>query len=87
MILNLGLSYSWVDINFAALKFPTIMRIDYVRWYQSEGSEMVTCDPPGYETTQFIADHPRAYQNPNFTTWEGTGYAWPKNTLMHGCEA
>lgn len=67
MIMNLGISNNWVDINWAALKFPTIMRIDYVRWYQPEGDESVTCDPPGYETTQYIADHPEAYNNPNYT--------------------
>jgi len=67
MILNLGISNNWVDINWAKLVFPTVMRVDYVRWYQKEGEEMVTCDPPGYETTQYIADHPEAYQNPNYT--------------------
>ena len=46
---------------------------------------MVTCDPPGFETTQYIRDHPVAYNNPNFTHWADAGYDWPKNTLMHGC--
>ncbi|KAK3661247.1 beta-glucan synthesis-associated protein [Elasticomyces elasticus] len=87
MNLNLGFSHSWVDVQFDQLKFPTIMRIDYVRWYQKEGDEMVTCDPPGYETTQYIADHPLAYQNPNVTTWEQAGYTRPKNSLMDGCKA
>lgn len=67
LVMNLGISHSWVDINFAALKFPTIMRIDYVRWYQKEGEELVTCDPPGYETTEYIKKHPEAYNNPNYT--------------------
>ena len=67
MILNLGFSNSWVAIDFANLKFPTVMRVDYVRLYQKEGEEMVTCDPPGYETTDYIANHMDAYTNPNFT--------------------
>jgi len=58
-----------------------------VRWYQKEGEEMVTCDPPGYETTEYIRDHPAAYNNVNYTHWEDAGYSWPKNTLMNGCSA
>lgn len=85
MILNLGLSHNWVDIDFAALRFPTVLRLDYVRWYQRKGYEMVTCDPPGYETTEYIRRHPEAYQNPNVTLWEHAGYSWPRNTLMHKC--
>ncbi|KAK1092071.1 beta-glucan synthesis-associated protein [Friedmanniomyces endolithicus] len=87
MNLNLGFSHSWVDVEFAQLRFPTILRIDYVRWYQRAGEETVTCDPVGYETTAYIASHPLAYQNPNMTTWEGAGYAWPRNALMDGCQA
>ena len=67
MIMNLGMSNNWVAIDWDAAKFPTVMRIDYVRWYQKEGQEMVTCDPPGYETTEYIAKHPEAYNNPNYT--------------------
>ncbi|KAK3707167.1 beta-glucan synthesis-associated protein [Vermiconidia calcicola] len=85
MIMNLGISHSWVDVQFQDLRFPTIMRIDYVRWYQREQDRMVTCDPPGYETTEYIAKHPAAYRNSNFTTWEDTGYSWPRNTLVDGC--
>ncbi|KZF23475.1 glycoside hydrolase family 16 protein [Xylona heveae TC161] len=85
IILNLGISNSWTWIDWARLTFPTVMRIDYVRWYQPEGEEVVTCDPPGYETTEYISNHPLAYNNPNLTQWNETGYSWPKNSLMHGC--
>ena len=64
------------------------MSIDYVRIYQpkdDKGVYSVTCDPPGYGTTQYIADHPIAYLQPNFTHWSDTGYEWPPNTLM-GCD-
>ena len=67
IILNLGFSTSWTQIDYAQLVFPTMMRIDYVRWYQPAGSSSVTCDPPGYETTEYIAKHPKAYNNPNLT--------------------
>ncbi|KAK3671633.1 beta-glucan synthesis-associated protein [Recurvomyces mirabilis] len=87
MVINLGFSNSWVNIDWPNLKFPTVMRVDYVRWYQKEGEEMVTCDPPGYETTQYIRDHPEPYNNPNLTHWADAGYSRPKNSLMDGCKA
>ncbi|KAB2104598.1 Beta-glucan synthesis-associated protein [Alternaria gaisen] len=67
LILNMGLSNSWTWIDWKNLVFPTTIRFDYVRWYQKKGEEMVTCDPPGFETTDYIKKHPRAYNNPNFT--------------------
>lgn len=67
MILNLGISENWVAINWSAVSVPAIMRIDYVRIYQREGEQSVTCDPPGFETTEYIKNHPEAYNNPNYT--------------------
>jgi beta-glucanase (GH16 family) len=67
LILNLGISNAWTFIDWSSMKFPATMRIDYVRWYQKKGETMVTCDPPGFETTQYIKDHINAYTNPNFT--------------------
>ncbi|KAH8804769.1 beta-glucan synthesis-associated protein-domain-containing protein [Xylogone sp. PMI_703] len=87
IILNLGISNSWSQVLFDQLKFPTIMHVDYVRIYQHPDQEMLTCDPPGYPTTEYIARHPNAYNNPNLTSWAETGFPWPKNTLMNGCKA
>ncbi|KAI4133760.1 MAG: hypothetical protein LQ347_002087 [Umbilicaria vellea] len=67
IILNLGFSTAWSQIDYKNLKFPSMMHVDYVRWYQASGSSSVTCDPPGYETTEYIAKHPKAYNNPNMT--------------------
>jgi beta-glucanase (GH16 family) len=67
VILNLGISNSWTWIDFDNLKFPTVMRVDYLRWYQKKGETMVTCDPPGFETTKYIKKHINAYTNPNLT--------------------
>lgn len=67
MVLNLGISNSWTGITWAGVKMPTVMHIDYVRWYQDPDKVTVTCDPEGYETTEYIANHPAAYMNPNFT--------------------
>ncbi|KAF2771991.1 beta-glucan synthesis-associated [Teratosphaeria nubilosa] len=87
IIMNLGFSTSWVSVDWGKLVFPTVMRVDHVRWYQKEGEETVTCDPPGFETTEYIANHPEPYNNPNLTRWWETPYKWPKNTLMNGCSA
>ena len=67
MVLNLGMSGAWGEVNLANLKFPTIMHIDYVRIYQKPGQTSITCDPPGYPTTEWIANHGEAYNNPNLT--------------------
>lgn len=67
MILNLGYSASWTQIDAPLLRFPTVMHVDYVRIYQKKGEESVTCDPPGYPTTEYIENHPIAYKNPNLT--------------------
>ncbi|BFZ64405.1 beta-glucan synthesis-associated protein [Saitoella coloradoensis] len=83
LIANLGLSNSFTYIDWLALDeqgFPFVMKIDYIRVYQDE--ESVTCDPPGYETTQYIADHEAAYTNPNYTNWAAAGYDWPQNTYV-----
>ena len=85
MILNLGISENWVAINWTAVKFPAIMRVDYVRIYQKEGEESVTCDPPGYETTEYIKNHPEAYNNPNYTVSKERvlGSRQHTDSLMH----
>jgi beta-glucanase (GH16 family) len=67
MVLNLGMSGAWGEVQMANLLFPTTMHIDYVRIYQKPGEENITCDPPAYPTTEYIANHMEAYTNPNLT--------------------
>ncbi|TVY55810.1 Beta-glucan synthesis-associated protein KRE6 [Lachnellula suecica] len=89
LIMNFGMSNSFATVflpNLAEL-MPATMRFDYVRIYQPEGSESVTCDPDGYPTTSYIAEHPEPYNNQNLTLWSDTNYTWPKNTLVDGCKA
>ncbi|KAL3458242.1 putative beta-1,6 glucan synthetase [Aspergillus heterothallicus] len=86
IVMNLGMAWSFAPINTGIEKhMPAYMRFDYIRIYQDPDDVSVTCDPPGYETTEYIAKHPNAYQNVNKTTWSDAGYDWPKNSLMHGC--
>jgi len=80
IILNLGFSQAWTEIDWAHLKFPTTMHVDYVRWYQKAGEYSVTCDPPGYETTEYIKKHPKAYYNNNLTVRHSSLQMWQGNT-------
>jgi beta-glucanase (GH16 family) len=60
IIANFGMSNSFAQIflpNLAEM-LPATMKFDYIRIYQEEGSESVTCDPVGYPTTEYIANHP-----------------------------
>ena len=85
IVLNVGFSTAWTGIQMDQLRFPTTMYVDYVRIYQLEGQESITCDPPGYETTDYIKKHPDAYHNSNLTLWSETRYPWPKNKMNSDC--
>jgi beta-glucan synthesis-associated protein KRE6 len=71
IILNFGMSQGFAPLNLTGLAplLPATMRFDYVRIYQDPNNEMVSCDPPGYESTGYIAEHMDVYQNPNKTLW------------------
>jgi len=88
LILNFGMSNGFAALNLTGLAplMPATMRVDYVRIYQDEDNPLVTCDPPGYPTTKYIAEHPEPYNNPNLTLWSQTGYEWPKNSFVDGCK-
>jgi beta-glucanase (GH16 family) len=88
VIVNFGMSNSFAFINIDRITrlLPATMRIDYIRIYQDEGDEIVTCDPPGYPTTEYIRNHPEPYANPNLTHWDQAKYDWPKNSFMHDCK-
>ena len=70
-IINFGMSNGFSALNLTGIAplLPATMRIDNIRIYQDPGAESVTCDPPGYETTAYIAQHYDAYTNPNLTLW------------------
>lgn len=70
IVANFGMSKGFSAINATITDLmPATMRMDYIRLFQKEGSESLTCDPPGYETTQYIADHPKAYLDWEATSW------------------
>lgn len=45
LILNLGMSPAFQTLQFNKLKFPGVLRIDYVRVWQEQGKVDVSCDP------------------------------------------
>lgn len=78
IIANSGMSNSFAAIEVETIeaelkKAPYVMRLDFIRIYQDEGQEndddFMTCDPPGYPTTEYIRKHPEPYANPNLTDW------------------
>ena len=71
LVMNFGMSASFALLNLTGLAplMPATMRFDYVRIYQDPSAHSVTCDPPGMETTDYIAQHASAYTNPNKTLW------------------
>ncbi|RKP32454.1 beta-glucan synthesis-associated [Metschnikowia bicuspidata] len=85
IIMNLGISNSWVYIDWHALHFPFSMRVNYVRIYQPPNAISMTCDPPGAPTTEYIDSHLAAYMNVNFTSWEKAGYKFPRNRIVNKC--
>lgn len=85
IILNLGLSENFGDIDYANLEFPTHMLIDWVRVYQHPDRINIGCDPPGFPTNNYIERYIEAYTNPNITTWEQYGQAPIKNRLVDDC--
>lgn len=85
LVFNLGLLHLWNYIDWARLQFPVHLDMDYVRVYQREGHELVTCDPKHHPTTQYIKRHWRAYYDTNLTRWEDAGYVRPRNRLTSKC--
>lgn len=62
VILNLGISKNFGDVDFDELVFPAIMYVDWVRVYQPEGSINLGCDPKNRPTAEYIEHFKEAYQ-------------------------
>ena len=69
IVANLGMSNGFSSINMTGIGelLPATMSFDYIRIYQDDNNPIVSCDPPGYPTTDYIANHAELYQNPNIT--------------------
>lgn len=54
IIINLGMSKNFGNIDFDHLVFPNHMRVDYIRVYQDMQNINVGCNPPGFPTEDYI---------------------------------
>ncbi|PAV22081.1 beta-glucan synthesis-associated [Pyrrhoderma noxium] len=70
ILVNLGMSTNFGDVDLDHLTFPTTMSVDYVRVYQDPNNKNVGCDPQDFPTQSYINQYIEAYSNPNLTTWE-----------------
>lgn len=79
--MNFGMSNNFQTVDFAHLKWPNQMLIDYVRvWQRPEGR--LGCDPADHPTSKYIQDHLEVYHNPNLTTWAAAGYSMPVSSSL-----
>jgi len=90
IIMNLGISRNFAQIQFDQLVFPSQMKVDYVRIYQSPGNRRVGCDPSDHPTAAYINKYSEAYTNTNLTTFASTmagsyNQQVPKNKLVDQC--
>ena len=54
MIVNLGMSKNFGDVDFSHLPLPTKMEVDYIRVYQKSDTINIGCDPVGFPTASYI---------------------------------
>ncbi|KAI0920890.1 hypothetical protein AcW2_006028 [Taiwanofungus camphoratus] len=86
IIMNLGMSYNFGQIDLGSMPFPVHLRVDYIRVYQPQGAINIGCDPPDFPTAAYIDEYIEAYTDPNLTTWRGDfGQEWPKNSFLGQC--
>ncbi|KZT70382.1 glycoside hydrolase family 16 protein [Daedalea quercina L-15889] len=85
IIMNLGMSYNFGEIDLTAIPFPVHLRVDYIRVYQPSDAVNIGCDPAAFPTAKYISEYQEAYTNPNLTTWKGYGQAMPKNSFLGQC--
>ena len=86
LIMNLGISKKFGAVDFEHLRFPSTMRVDYIRVYQPSNAVNIGCDPKDYPTAAYIEQYLEAYSNPNLTTWSGDyKQPWPKNSFLGQC--
>ncbi|KAL0566865.1 hypothetical protein V5O48_015130 [Marasmius crinis-equi] len=86
LIVNLGMSTNFGDVDLEHLIFPAVMRIDWVRVYQEKGKKNVGCSPENFPTKAYIDRHMEAYTNANLTTWvDDFKQKMPKNSFLGQC--
>ncbi|RDX50993.1 beta-glucan synthesis-associated protein [Lentinus brumalis] len=86
LIMNLGISENFGFVDFDNLRFPSTLRVDYIRVYQDPNNINVGCDPQEFPTAAYINEYIEAYTNPNLTTWvDDFKQTVPKNRFLGEC--
>ncbi|EJF66804.1 glycoside hydrolase family 16 protein [Dichomitus squalens] len=86
LIANLGMSTNFGFVDIEHLKFPTTMKVDWIRVYQDPDNINVGCDPSDFPTAAYINEYLEAYTNPNLTTWrDDFKQPFPKNSFLGQC--
>ncbi|KAE8226995.1 hypothetical protein CF319_g500 [Tilletia indica] len=93
IIFNLGMSRGFSPVDFDKIQFPGVMSVDYVRVYQDEDKEALSCDGkyPEMPSVSYITKHAEAYWNSNLTIWRGKrengayGKVFPGHAMKGEC--
>ncbi|KAJ7596873.1 beta-glucan synthesis-associated protein [Mycena floridula] len=86
ILMNLGMSRNFGDVDLDHLTFPAIMSVDWIRVYQPKNAINIGCDPPDFPTAAYIEQYIEAYTNPNLTTWvDDYKQPIPKNSFLGQC--
>jgi beta-glucan synthesis-associated protein KRE6 len=54
MIINLGMSNNFGNVDLGHLPFPVHMYVDYIRVYQRKDEVNIGCSPKGFPTAAYI---------------------------------
>ncbi|KAJ3784212.1 glycoside hydrolase family 16 protein [Lentinula aff. detonsa] len=86
LIINLGMSENFGEVDLEHLTFPNHLKVDYVRVYQDPSNINIGCDPTDFPTAAYINEYMEAYINPNLTTWvDDFKQENPKNSFVDSC--
>ncbi|KAF4575138.1 hypothetical protein EYR36_006494 [Pleurotus pulmonarius] len=79
ILINLGMSKNFGEVDVAHLTFPVHMHVDYIRVYQPKDAINIGCSPRDFPTEAYINRYLEAYTNPNLTT---PGYNAVRTSLL-----
>jgi beta-glucanase (GH16 family) len=54
ILVNLGMSRNFGDVDLDHIVFPVHMFVDYIRVYQPKDAVNIGCDPKNYPTAKYI---------------------------------
>lgn len=55
--MNLGISENFGFVDYDHLRFPSTLRVDWIRVYQDPDNINIGCDPPDFPTAAYINEY------------------------------